>query len=53
MICLCFLIPSVIAQTFIPTAELAILAGIPTIEATAESESHLVTAEKKTRLCSK
>ena len=36
------LITAVIAQIFIPTAELAIPAGIPTKEAKAEVETHPV-----------
>ena len=43
------LIPAVLAQTFNPIAELAISIGIPTKEAKAEIEIHLVTAEAKIR----
>ena len=39
------LIPAVIGQNFNPTEELAIPIGIPTKEAEAEIETHLVTAE--------
>ena len=40
-----FLIPAVIAQISNPNVELVILIGIPTKEAKAEIEMHLVTAE--------
>ena len=43
------LIPAVLAQTFNPIAELSIPIGIPTKEAKAEIEIHLVTAEAKIR----
>ena len=42
-----FLVPAVIAQIFNPIAELIITIGIPTKEAKAEMETHLVTAEIK------
>ena len=47
------LIPAVLAQTFNPIAELAISIGIPTKEAKAEIEIHLVTAEAKIRKSSR
>ena len=47
------LIPAVLAQTFNPIAELAISIGIPTKEARAEIEIHLVTAEAKIRKSSR
>ena len=47
------LIPAVLAQTFNPIAELAISIGIPTKEAKAEIEIHLVTAEVKIRKSSR
>ena len=40
-----FLIPAVITQFFNPIAELATPTGIPTKEAKAEMETHLVTVE--------
>ena len=42
-----FLIPEVIAQIFICTAELVASTGIPTNETNAESETHTLTAEMK------
>ena len=47
------LIPAVLTQTFNPIAELAISIGIPTKEAKAEIEIHLVTAEAKIRKSSR
>ena len=47
------LIPAVLAQTFNPIAELSIPIGIPTKEAKAEIEIHLVTAEAKIRKSSR
>ena len=47
------LIPAGLAQTFNPIAELAISIGIPTKEAKAEIEIHLVTAEAKIRKSSR
>ena len=47
------LIPAVLAQTFNPIAELAISIGIPTKEAKAEIEIHLVTTEAKIRKSSR
>ena len=47
------LIPAVLAQTFNLIAELAISIGIPTKEAKAETEIHLVTAEAKIRKSSR
>ena len=47
------LIPAVLAQTFNPIAELAVSIGIPTKEAKAEIEIHLVTAEAKIRKSSR
>ena len=47
------LIPAVLAQTSNPIAELAISIGIPTKEAKAEIEIHLVTAEAKIRKSSR
>ena len=41
-----------IAQIFIPTAELAIPTGIPTNEANAETETQPVTVEAKISKCS-
>ena len=46
------LIPAVIAKTFNPTAEFSILIGIPTKEAKAETETHLVSPEVKISKCS-
>ena len=43
------LIPAVIAQIFNPTAELVISVGTPLKEAKAETETHLVMVEAKTR----
>ena len=40
-----FSIPAVIAKSFDPAEEFAILIGIPTKEAKAEIETHPVTAE--------
>ena len=48
-----FLITAVIAQTFNSTAELAILLVTPTNEVNAELETEPLTAETKTRKCSK
>ena len=42
-----FLVPAVIAQVFIPTAELVIPTGTQTNEANVEIETQLVTAETK------
>ena len=42
-----------IARTFIFTAELAILIGMPTNEAKAETGTHSVRPETKIRKCSK
>ena len=47
-----FLIPAVIAQSFVAAAELVILVGISTKEAKAEMETHPVTAEAKIGKCS-
>ena len=47
IIYLYFLIIAVIAQIFIPTAELAELARIPIKEAKADMETHPVTVEAK------
>ena len=47
-----FLIPAVIAQIFIPTAELVILTGIATNKANAEIETQPVTVEGKISKCS-
>ena len=47
-----FLILAVIAQTFNPIAELVIPIGITTKEAKAETETHPVIIEPKTRKCS-
>ena len=47
-----YLIPTVIAQIFNPTAELAIPTGTSTNEANAEIETQPLTAEIKTK-CSK
>ena len=47
-----FLIPAVIVQIFIPTAELVILTGIATNEANAEIETQPVTVEGKISKCS-
>ena len=44
-----FLIPAVIAQTFIPIAELVIPIGLPIKEAKAEIEIYPVIVEAKTR----
>ena len=41
-----------IAQIFNPNAELPIPTAIPTNEVNAEIETHLLTAETKTRKCS-
>ena len=43
-----FLIPAVIAQIFIPAAELAIPTGTQTNEANAETETQQATVEDKT-----
>ena len=40
-----FLIPAIIAEIFIPIAELIVPVGIPTKETKAEIKTHLVTAE--------
>ena len=40
-----FLIPTVITQIFNPVAELLIPIGVPTKEAKAETETHLVIVE--------
>ena len=48
-----FLIPLVIAPTFIPTAELVIPAGTGNDEANAEIETQSVTVETKISKCSK
>ena len=48
-----FLIPVLIAQFFIPIAELEIPIGTPTNEANAVTETQPMTAETKTRKCSK
>ena len=53
IIYLYFLIPAVIAHIFNPTAELAILIGTPTNEANADIDTQPLTAETKTRKCSK
>ena len=47
-----FVIPVVIAQIFNPSAELAMLIGIPTKEGKTKIETHLVTAEAKIHKCS-
>ena len=47
-----FLIHAVIAQIINPIAEHVISLGIPTKEAKAEIETHLVTTEAKIRKCS-
>ena len=47
-----FLIVAVIAQIFNPNAELAIVVGMPTIEAKSEIETHPVIVEPKIRKCS-
>ena len=46
------LIPAVVAQIFIPTAELVIPTGTQTNEANAEIEAQPVTVETKIRYCS-
>ena len=46
---LCFLIATVITQIFNPTADLVIPIGIPTKEAKAEMETHLVIADPTIR----
>ena len=46
-----FLIPSIIAQIFIPTAELVTPTGIATNEANAEIETQPVIVETKTSKC--
>ena len=48
-----FLMPAIIAQVFNATAELAIPTGTPTNEANPEIETQPLTAEKKTRKCTK
>ena len=48
-----FLILAMTAQVFISTAELAIPTGTPTNEANTKIKTHPVTAETKTRKCSK
>ena len=48
-----FLISAVIAQTFIHTDELVITKETPNNEANAEIETQPLTAETKTRKCSK
>ena len=48
-----FLIPAVIAQIFVPTTELPTPAGTPTNEGNAKIETQRLTAETKTRTCSK
>ena len=48
-----FLIHVVIAQFFITTAKLEITIGTPTNEANAVTETQPMTAETKTRKCSK
>ena len=45
------LIPEVIIQVFIVTAELAVHTGIPTKEAKSEIETHTVTVESKISKC--
>ena len=47
-----FLISAIITQTFSPTAELAIPAGITTTEKKVEFETQLVKVEAKTSKCS-
>ena len=47
-----FLIPAVLAQIYIPTAELSISTGIATNEANTEIEAQPVTAETKISKCS-
>ena len=47
-----FLIPAVIAQIFIPTAELVIPTGTQNNEANAEIETQTVTVEAKISKCS-
>ena len=47
LIDLCFLITAVISKKFIPTAELAVAAGVSTKEAKPEIETHPVTVEAK------
>ena len=47
-----FLIPAVIAQIFIPTAELLIPTGTQTNEANAEIETQPVTTETEISRCS-
>ena len=51
MIDLCFLIPEVIAQIFIPTAELIMSTGTQIKLANAEIETHPVTVEAKIIKC--
>ena len=51
MIDLYFLIPTVTAQIFIPTAELVMPTGIQTNEANAEIETQPVTVKTKTSKC--
>ena len=53
LIDLYFLIPAVNAQIFNPTTELAIPTRTPTNDANAEIEIQPLTAETKTRKCSK
>ena len=48
-----FLIPAVLAQIFIPTTGLAIPTEVPTKKVNAEIETQPLTAETKTRTCSK
>ena len=52
MIDLYFLIPAVIAQFLIPTADLLIPTGTPTNEENAEIETQPVTVETKISKCS-
>ena len=48
---LCFLIPAVITEIFIVTAELAVHTGIPSKETRAEIETYQVTVEATTSKC--
>ena len=51
LFCFIFLIATAIAQIFNPIAELVIPIRIPTKEAKAEMETHLVIVEPKIRKC--
>ena len=48
-----FLVPAVAAQIFIPTVEHTIITGTLTNDANAEIEKRPLTAETKTRKCSR